>query len=58
MRICKQCGEQVDELVNVKAGARTLKLCEDCAELAREDEAVAEESEAVVQKMMDFKGRR
>ncbi len=36
----------------------TKKLCESCADEARESEAVAEQSEAVVQQMMGFKGRR
>jgi ribosome-binding protein aMBF1 (putative translation factor) len=58
MPICKSCGEEVDELVSVKAGARTKKVCEDCADVAREADNIAEESEAVVQNMMDFKGRR
>lgn len=58
MPTCKGCGEEVEELVAVKIAGKTKKLCEDCADRAAEDEAVAEASEAVVQKMMDFKGRR
>ncbi|HVW27619.1 MAG TPA: hypothetical protein VHC69_19775 [Polyangiaceae bacterium] len=58
MAICKGCGEEVDELVSVKVQGKTKKLCEDCAEKAAEQDAVAEESEAVVQNMMGFKGRR
>jgi hypothetical protein len=58
MPICKGCGDEVDELVSIKVQGKAKKLCEDCADAARESEAVAEESEAVVQKMMDFKGRR
>jgi hypothetical protein len=58
MPICKGCGDEVDELFSVKVQGKSKKLCEDCADAARESEAVAEESEAVVQKMMDFKGRR
>lgn len=58
MPICKGCGEEVDELVTVKVDGRNKRLCEDCAELAEEQGAIAEESEAVVQRMMDFKGRR
>ena len=37
---------------------KTKKLCEDCADLAHEKDAVAAESESVVQNMMGFKGRR
>jgi hypothetical protein len=58
MPVCKGCGDDVDALVSVKVGGKSKKLCEDCADRAREQEAVAEESEAVVQGMMGFKGRR
>jgi len=55
---CKECGEDVDVLVSVKVAGKTKKLCEDCADRAREEAEVAEQSEAVVQQMMGFKGRR
>jgi ribosome-binding protein aMBF1 (putative translation factor) len=58
MAVCKECGDEVDELVSVKVGGKTKKLCEDCADLAREQQEVAEQSESVVQGMMGFKGRR
>lgn len=58
MPTCSACKEDVDELKVVKVGGKKQKLCEDCADRARESEAVAEESEAVVQQMMGFKGRR
>ena len=58
MPVCKSCGDEVDELQSVSVGGKTKKLCESCADEARESDAIAEESEAVVQKMMDFKGRR
>jgi ribosome-binding protein aMBF1 (putative translation factor) len=58
MPICKGCGEEADELVSVKVDGKSKKLCEECAETAAEKDAVAEASEAVVQNMMGFKGRR
>jgi hypothetical protein len=58
MAVCKSCGDEVDELVSVSVNGKTKKLCESCAEEARENDAIAEESEAVVQNMMGFKGRR
>jgi ribosome-binding protein aMBF1 (putative translation factor) len=58
MAVCKSCGDEADELVSVKVGGKTRKVCESCAERASEEEQIAEQSEAVVQKMMDFKGRR
>jgi len=58
MPVCKSCGEEVEELVSVSVSARTKKVCQDCAERAEEEAAVGEESEAVVQRMMEFKGRR
>jgi len=56
--VCKACGEEVDELVSVKVDGKRKKLCEDCAEEIRAGQAVAEESEAVIQNMMGFRGRR
>jgi hypothetical protein len=58
MATCKACGEEVDELVSVKSAGRSRKVCEECAERLAEEQALAEEGEAVVQRMMDFKGRR
>lgn len=55
---CKACGEEVDELMSVVIDGKRRKLCEDCAEEAESAETLAQESEAVIQKMMDFKGRR
>lgn len=57
MPICKQCGEEVDELFSVAISGLKRKVCEDCVELLEEQQAVAELSEAVVQRMMEFKGR-
>jgi hypothetical protein len=58
MAACKQCGEEVETLVTVKVAGKSKKMCEDCADRVREEAEVAEQSEAVVQNMMGFKGRR
>lgn len=58
MPICKGCEDEVDKLVSVKVDGKAKKLCEDCADRAREQAEIAEESESVVQNMMGFKGRR
>lgn len=58
MPTCKSCGEEADELLPVKLEGKTRKLCEDCAERAVEEQSILEESEAVVQNMMGFRGRR
>lgn len=58
MAVCKGCGEEVDELVRVEVGGKAKKLCSDCAERAEEEAAVGQESEAVVQRMMEYKGKR
>jgi ribosome-binding protein aMBF1 (putative translation factor) len=55
---CKSCGEEADELVQVEVNGRKKRVCESCAEQANEQQSIAEESEAVVQNMMGFKGRR
>jgi ribosome-binding protein aMBF1 (putative translation factor) len=58
MPICRECQDEVDELVTVKVGGRKVKLCADCADRARESEEVARDSESVIQGMMGYKGRR
>lgn len=58
MPLCKGCDEEVDSLVTVRVDGRAKKLCEDCADRAREAAEIAEASESVVQEMMGFKGRR
>ena len=58
MPTCRECDEEVDELVKLKVGGKTLKLCEDCADRKREEDEVAEASEGVIQDMMGYKGRR
>ncbi|HTM46401.1 MAG TPA: hypothetical protein VL137_15680 [Polyangiaceae bacterium] len=58
MPVCKSCGEEVDELVTAKVEGKSKRVCEDCAALAEEGEQIAEKSEAAVQQMMGFKGRR
>jgi hypothetical protein len=58
MPTCKECDNEVDKLVSVKVDGKAKKMCEDCADRARENAEVAEASESVVQNMMGFKGRR
>ncbi|MBK6695625.1 MAG: hypothetical protein IPG50_25955 [Myxococcales bacterium] len=58
MPICKECESEVDSLVSVKVDGKAKKLCEDCADRAREQAEIAEASEGAVQQMMGFKGRR
>jgi len=58
MPTCKQCGDDAEQLVSVKVDGKAKKMCEDCADREREKAEVAEASEAVVQNMMGFKGRR
>jgi hypothetical protein len=58
MPTCKQCGDEADALVTVKVAGKAKKMCEECADRAREEAEVAEQSESVVQNMMGFKGRR
>ena len=58
MPTCKECDNEVDSLVSVKVDGKAKKMCEDCADRARETAEIAEQSESVVQNMMGFKGRR
>jgi ribosome-binding protein aMBF1 (putative translation factor) len=55
---CKGCGEDADEFVVIKIDGKSQKLCSECAEQAEEQATVARESEAAVQNMMGYKGRR
>ena len=58
MPTCRECENEVEKLVSVKVSGKAKKMCEDCADRAREQDQIAEESESVVQNMMGFKGRR
>jgi protein-arginine kinase activator protein McsA len=58
MPTCKNCKEDSEALVTVKVDGKPKKMCEECADRAREQDEIAEQSEAVVQGMMGFKGRR
>lgn len=58
MPVCRECDNEVDSLKTVKVGSKKKKMCDDCAERLAQDEAIAEESEQVVQQMMGFKGKR
>jgi F420-0:gamma-glutamyl ligase len=58
MPTCRECENEVESLVSVKVSGKAKKMCEDCADRIRETDAIAEESESVVQQMMGFKGRR
>lgn len=58
MPTCRECDDEVDTLVKVKVNGKVVKLCEDCADRARENAEVAEASESVIQGMMGYKGRR
>ena len=58
MATCKKCGEEDAEFVIMKVDGKRMKLCEQCAEDCELDLEIAEASEAAVQQMMGFKGRR
>jgi hypothetical protein len=58
MPTCKGCGDEAEALVAVKVDGKAKKMCEECADRQREQHEIAEQSEAVVQGMMGFKGRR
>jgi ribosome-binding protein aMBF1 (putative translation factor) len=55
---CKSCGDEADELLSVKINGKKQRVCESCADLAKEQDDIAEASESAVQNMMGFKGRR
>lgn len=57
MPVCSSCKEEVEEVLTVKVKGRNKKLCEDCADLVREEAEIAEASEEAVRDMMGYKGR-
>ena len=56
---CHDCEDSIDgdEIVRVKVGRKTLKLCEDCSDIRREEAELAGEAMSVMQGMMEYKGR-
>ena len=57
MPVCRECNDDVDELVGIKIKGKTRKVCEDCADRLREELEIAAESEGAMQNMMGYKGR-
>jgi len=57
MATCQECGEEIDEVVRVTMGKKTLRVCQDCADELRDEKEVAEGAERVMQGMMEYKGR-
>ena len=54
---CQKCGEEVEELVKVKVGKKTMKLCEQCADVEREADEISGDAEGAMQGMMGYKGK-
>jgi protein-arginine kinase activator protein McsA len=54
---CQECGDESDELVGVRVGRKTVKMCESCAEDAGHQAEIAQEAEGAMQGMMEYKGR-
>ena len=48
MPTCKGCDDEVETLVSVKVDGKTKKLCEDCADRARESNEIAEQSDGAL----------
>ncbi len=55
--ICKECKDEVDELVPVKVNGRTRKLCETCVEMLEEQGEIAAGALDAMREMMEYKGR-
>ena len=56
MPLCRECDDEVTELVRIKFGSKTLRLCEDCADRKREEMEIADMSEDAMRDMMGYKG--
>lgn len=57
MALCADCEDELDEVVRIKVGRKTLKLCEDCAEIRVEQAEIAGEAQSTMMGMMEWKGR-
>ena len=57
MPICKQCGEEVDEVHSIKIGSQKKKVCEDCVEELHEQGEIEDAALEAMQNMMGYKGR-
>lgn len=55
---CPECNDEVSELVKVRVGKKTVRVCEDCADRIREELEIADGAESAMQDMMGYKGRR
>lgn len=53
---CADCGEDADEIKKLKVGRRTVKLCEDCADIRREEAEIAGDAQSAMMDMMEWKG--
>jgi ribosome-binding protein aMBF1 (putative translation factor) len=54
---CKNCGEETEELVKVRVGKKTVRVCEQCADVLREEQEIASEAQGAMKDMMGYKGR-
>ncbi|MFO0725667.1 MAG: hypothetical protein U1E65_17920 [Myxococcota bacterium] len=54
---CQECHDEVEEIVKLKVGKKTLKLCQDCADRLRDEQEVAGEAESKMRGMMEYKGK-
>lgn len=57
MPTCKECGEEVEELVTVVVGNKKRRVCESCADELRDEQEIAQGAESAMQGMMEYKGR-
>lgn len=55
---CQYCNEETDEVYRVRVDGRAKKVCEECLEILREQQEIAQEAEGAMQDMMEYKGRR
>ena len=57
MPICKQCGEEADELHAVKVQTRKKKLCEECIDMLHEEGEIEDAALEAMQQMMGYSGK-
>ena len=54
---CKLCGEEADELHEVRVRGRQRRACEECVERLQEEAEIEDAATGAMQDMMGYKNR-
>lgn len=57
MATCFDCEDELDDVFKMKVAKKTIKLCEDCYDVRKEQAEIDGEAQATMMDMMGWKGR-